>query len=194
MRRVPWWALASASAAPVLLIGGWTVAAARQPGSFDSVRDTISALAAHGARDRWLMTSALAGLGMCHVVTALGLRPAGVPGRLVHASGGVATVLVAAFPQPHNGSSPAHVIAAGAGFATLSIWPALAARRGAAVPVPLRPAAAAAATSVLLGLLGWFGVELATAGGLVGATERLVAGSQAVYPLVVVVLSRRGRQ
>lgn len=194
MRRVPWWALASASAAPVLLIGGWTVAAARQSGSFDPVRDTISALAAHGARDRWLMTTALAGLGVCHVVTALGLRPAAAPGRLVHAAGGVATVLVAVFPQPQDGSSPAHVAAAGAGFAALSIWPVLASRRGPSGPAPLRPAAAAAATAVLLGLLGWFGVELATAGSLIGASERVAAGSQAVYPLVVVVLSRRGRR
>ena len=46
----------SSAAAPVLLIGGWTVAAGRQRGGFDPVVETISALAAHGADDRWLMT------------------------------------------------------------------------------------------------------------------------------------------
>ena len=84
MRPIPWWALASAGAAPVLLVGGWTLADALQPPGYDPVRDTISALAALGATDRWVMTSALAGLGACHVVTALGLRPARPPrpGRL----------------------------------------------------------------------------------------------------------------
>ena len=47
-----------------------------QPPGYSPMRDTISALAALGARDRWLMTSALAGLGTSHIITALGLRPA----------------------------------------------------------------------------------------------------------------------
>ena len=74
-RGVPWWGLLSATAAPVLLIGGWTVAAAQQRGGLrPGRRARISALAAHGATDRWIMTAALAGLGVCHVVTALALR------------------------------------------------------------------------------------------------------------------------
>jgi len=64
---------------PVLMIGGWTVAAALQPGSFDQVTGTISALAGYAATDRWVMTLALAGVGICHVVTALALRPAAAP-------------------------------------------------------------------------------------------------------------------
>src|ERR1700719_1348053 len=110
VKRIPWWALVSSGAAPVLLIGGWTIAQARQPPGYSPVRDTISALAARGAADRWVMTSALAGLGACHVVTALGLRPARPGGRVVLAGGGVATVLVAAFPQPAHGNSVAHTI------------------------------------------------------------------------------------
>ncbi|MDQ3154878.1 MAG: DUF998 domain-containing protein, partial [Actinomycetota bacterium] len=90
MPSVPRWAVVSAAAAPVLLIGGWTLAATRQPAGFDSAVDTISALAAYGAADRWIMTAGLAGLGACHVVTALGLRSAALPGRLVLATGGVA--------------------------------------------------------------------------------------------------------
>src|SRR6266536_1028044 len=53
VRGVPWWGVLPAAAAPVLLAGGWTVAAALQPGSFNQIADTISALAAHGAADRW---------------------------------------------------------------------------------------------------------------------------------------------
>jgi hypothetical protein len=43
----------SSATAPVLLIGGWTEAARLQPPSFDPVADTVSALAAVGASDRW---------------------------------------------------------------------------------------------------------------------------------------------
>jgi len=76
VRGVPWWGLVSSAVAPVLLVGGWTVAAGLQPGSFNAVADTISSLAAEGAADRWVMTLALAGVGACHVVTGLALRPA----------------------------------------------------------------------------------------------------------------------
>jgi len=47
VRGVPWWGVLSAAGAPVLLVGGWTVAAALQPGSFSQVTSTISALAAY---------------------------------------------------------------------------------------------------------------------------------------------------
>ena len=46
MPRVPWWGLVSSVTAPVLLIGGWTVAAGVQPVPFDAVVRTISELAA----------------------------------------------------------------------------------------------------------------------------------------------------
>jgi hypothetical protein len=74
VRAVPWWGVISSAAAPVLLIGGWTVAAGLQPRSFNPVADTISALAAEDAADRWVMTFALLGLGACYVMTALALR------------------------------------------------------------------------------------------------------------------------
>ena len=45
VRDVPWWGLVSSAAAPVLLVGGWTLAAGLQPGSFDAVAGTISSLA-----------------------------------------------------------------------------------------------------------------------------------------------------
>ncbi len=178
----------SSAAAPVLLIGGWTLGAARQPPGFDSAVDTISALAAYGAADRWIMTVGLAGLGACHVVTALGLRPAALPGRLVLAAGGVATVLVAVFPQPDGGPATAPVAAPAVAFPALSVWPALASRRGQGV---LRPAVGMAVSSGLLGLLGWFFWELSSDGALVGLTERLLAGSQALWPLAAVLLARR---
>ena len=182
--NVPWWGLLSTAAAPVLLIGGWTVAAARQQGGFDSLERTISDLAALGADDRWLMTGALAGLGACHVTTAAALRDAAPAGRAVLAAGGVATVLVAAFPLPADESgSTAHTIVAGTAFLALAVWPALAGRRGA--PAVLRPGPSAVAAATLLGLVAWFGVELSSDEGGVGLAERVTAGAQALWPMAV---------
>ena len=79
MRDVPWWGVVSAVAAPVLLVGGLTVAAGLQP-RFNPVADTVSALAARGATDRWVMPLTFLLVGVCYLVTALALRPAGPPG------------------------------------------------------------------------------------------------------------------
>ena len=184
---MPRWAVLSAICAPVLLIGGWQLAAGRQPGGFDPVRQTISALAARGATDRWIMTTGLAGTGICHVITALGLRPVAGPGRLLLAIGGAATVALAALPQPVTGDSTAHVVAAAIVFPALSLWPALAWRRGANPG----PAVWLAAASGLLGLLGWFGFEFFGDGPQIGLSERALAGAQALWPLAAVLLVRR---
>jgi hypothetical membrane protein len=140
------------------------------------------------ADERWLMTSALLGLGACHVVTALGL-PAAVPGRVLLALGGVATMLVAAFPLPASGDSTAHATAATAAFVALAVWPAAAWRRDVPVPPALRPAVSIGAALVLLGLVGWFAVSLST-GGRTGLAERVAAGAEAVWPLLAVVSAR----
>jgi hypothetical membrane protein len=173
--------LLSAVLAPVFLVGGWTLAAHRQPPGYDGTRDTISALAGLGATDRWVMTAGLVGLGVCHLATALGLRGAATAGRVVLAVGGVAVLAVAAFPLPRTGSSSAHAVAALVAFGALTLWPALA-----RVPKGLP------ATLVLAALLAWFGVELFTDGAHVGLSERVLAAAQALWPLCVVVITRRG--
>ncbi len=194
MRGVPWWGLVSSAAAPVLLAGGWTVAAGLQPHSFNSVADTISSLAAEGATDRWVMTAALAGVGTCHVVTGLALKPAAPAGRLILMTGGVATVLVAANPEPAaGGGSLPHTVWAAIGFIALTAWPLAARKRGPLVPAALRPAVSAGAAGVLLGLLVWFGAELIGGGRQVGLAERALAGTQALWPLAVVLACRRSQ-
>ena len=186
MRRVAWWGVISAVAAPVLLIGGWTVAAGLQP-RFDPVTDTISALAAVGMTDRWVMTLTFLLVGVCYIVTALALRPARTPGRMILMAAAVAGILVAANPEHAGGfGSVPHFVWASIGFAGLTIWPAGAARRGTAVPWGLRPAVAAAAVAVMIALLAWFGAELIMAGGQVGLAERVLGGAQAAWPLTVV--------
>jgi hypothetical protein len=186
-KRVPGWAVLSSACAPVLLIGGWELAAARQPEGFDPVRETISALASRGATDAWLMTTALAGVGVCHTITAAGLVPAAVAGRALLAIGGVATVALAALPQPVTGDSVAHVATAAVALSMLSLWPALAWRGGG----QLRREVWWLAATGLLGLLGWFGIGYFTASPRIGLSERLLTAAQALWPLAAVLVARR---
>lgn len=167
------WVLVSAAAAPVALIGGWTLAQMRQSDGFNPMSDTISALAAEGADDAWIMTVGLFVLGTCHLATAAGLSEAAPAGRLLLALGGAATVVVASSPQPAAAHLPAAVVA----FVALALWPAFSAlpdRRG-----------GRAVTAVMLVLLAWLGLELG-GGDALGLSERVLAGLQSLWPLVVV--------
>jgi hypothetical membrane protein len=187
MRGVPWWGVVSSVLSPALLIGGWTLAAGLQPGSFDPVADTISSLAAEGEPDRWVMTLALAGVGACYVITGLALRPAASAGRLLLMAGGVATLLVAAFPETAGkGGSLPHTLWATVGFVAMALWPLAARMRGPSVPAWLRPGACAGVAAVLLALLVWFGAELIGGGRQVGLAERALAAAEALWPLAVV--------
>jgi uncharacterized protein DUF998 len=184
---VPWWGAVSSAAAPVLLVGGWTVAAELQQRSFNAVAGTVSALAAEGADDRWVMTLVFLAVGACYVMTGLALRPAASPGRLILLAGGVAGMLVAATPGAAGGGvSLPHALSAAVGFAALAAWPLGARRRGPSVPWGLRPAVSACAAGVLLGLLAWFGAELITGGRQAGLAERVLGAAQAAWPLAVV--------
>jgi hypothetical protein len=98
------------------------------------------------------------------------------------ATGGAATVAVAAFPQPATGDSPAHVAAAAVAFPALSLWPALAWRRGRS---PSR-AVSFGAASGLLALLGWFGLDFFTGAPRIGLSERALAAAQSLWPLAAV--------
>jgi hypothetical membrane protein len=192
VRDVPWWGVVSSAAAPVLLVGGWTVAARLQP-QFDPVADTVSALAALGATDRWVMTLTFLVVGGCYIVTAVALRPARTAGRLILIAGALAGMLVAANPERAGDPYPVpHIIWAVVGLAGLVTWPAGAWRAGSAVPWALRPAVAAAVVTVLLALVLWFGAELVLGSGQVGLAERIAGVAQAVWPLAVV-LSCRAR-
>src|SRR5665647_1654937 len=133
--RVPGWALVSAVAAPVSMIGGWILADSRQQ-SFDAVGETISALAASGATAPWIMSAALAGTGIAHLVTAAGLRPVPRAARALHALRGAAAAV---------------------GFGALALWPACAWVRGGSGV--LRPVVAAGVATSLVGLLALFVAE-----------------------------------
>ena len=183
----------SSAAAPVLLVSGWTAAASLQP-RFDPVTDTVSALAAQGATDRWVMTLTFLVVGGCYIVTALALRPAGPAGRLILIAGALGGMLVAANPEHPNDAYPVpHIIAASLGFAGLVTWPAGAWRRGPATPWGLRPAVAAVAVAVLAALVAWFAADLVLGLRQAGLAERVAGAAQALW-LLAVVLSCVWRQ
>ncbi|MFF3175049.1 DUF998 domain-containing protein [Streptomyces sp. NPDC057900] len=213
MRSVPWWVLFSSVCAPILLVGGWSVAAELQGPGYDPDSTTISILAADGAAGYWVMTSALLALGLCHMVTACGLRLAAPFGRVALAGGGLSAMLLALFPAPPSGGSFAHGVVVVVGFALLAMWPVLAVRRGAptvrrpaeratspvrraaaslgrTMPWGLRPMPSAGA-SVAMWLAGaWFLLALLTLGSA-GAAERVTTFAQSFWPLVVVVSCAR---
>jgi hypothetical membrane protein len=174
------------------MVAGWTVAAGLQPRSFNAVAEPVSALAAVGAADRWVMSLTFVAVGACVFATGLALRPAGTPGRLMLMAGAVAGMLVAAYPERPGVLFPVpHMICAAVGCAGVVAWPAGAWRRGSSVPWGLRPAVSAGAVAVLVVLVAWFGAELATGGGLAGLAERIFGAAQALWPLAVVVSCRR---
>lgn len=185
----PVWALVSSFGAMVSAVGGWTIAQAAQPDSFDPVRDTISALARHGLDHRWIMSLGLAGLGLAHLVTAAGLSALRPSSRIVLAAAGVATLLVVVFAQPFRGSSGAHIAAATTGFVLLVLWPATAATRRDDAPFVLRPPLGIAVSVVSAALL--IAVGLVPSTGPLGLLERILVFQQALWPFVVVVALRR---
>jgi hypothetical protein len=181
----------SSAAAPVLMVAGWSVASGLQPHPVNPVAEPVSALAAVGAADRWVMSLTFVVVGACVFVTGLALRPAGAPGRLILMAGAVAGMLVAANPEHPGTSYPVpHMICAAAGCAGVVAWPAGAWRRGHSVPWGLRPAVSAGAVAVLLALVAWFGAELITGGGLAGLAERFFGAGRALWPLAVVASCR----
>jgi hypothetical membrane protein len=166
------------------------LAATRQPPTYDPLTETLSALAAEGAVDRWIMTLAFAAIGLCYVLTAIALREPALPGRMALATGGVATILVAIFPEPSGGTSDRHGVVATIASSAIAVWPALATRRGPRVSWPLRPVASIAVSIVLIGLLVWFVHELQR-DTLVGLSERMAAGTEALWVAVAAVALRR---
>jgi hypothetical membrane protein len=186
VRTVPWWGVASAVVAPCALISGWSIAADLQPGSFDAISRSISALAAYGASDRWVMTLALIVVSGCNAITGLGLLPAARYGRILLVAGGIFGLVVAVSPQPMDGSSVRHEIAAGLSCAVMTAWPLFALRREPWAPFGLRPAPSIWATGVVTAILAWFCLEVVTGGDMIGLAERTLTGAQTIWALVVV--------
>ncbi|MEU8330811.1 DUF998 domain-containing protein [Micromonospora sp. NPDC048839] len=201
MRVVPTWVVATAAAAPVLLVAGWRVAESRQPAGYDPIRDTISELAGHDAADAWIMVTSLVLMGCCYLTVAAVLHAAGLPSRFLLAVGGVATIALVAFPRPTVGGSLSHGITATVAVLALALWPAGSALwlpRGHGTrhptrrdpPWAFRRAVGLSATGVLLALFGWCAFEV-TSGSRTGLAERVTAVAISLWPLLAVLSARR---
>ncbi|WP_329456099.1 DUF998 domain-containing protein [Streptomyces sp. NBC_01497] len=190
MRIVPWWIVLSAAAAPVVLVGGWSVAQVIQGPGYNPVTKSISLLGAYGAPGYWVLTASLLALGTCYLVTAAGLRGATRVGRAALGGGGVTPIALTLVPAPSNGGSFTHGTVATVGFVLLALWPVLAVGRGGdGVPWGLRPIPASVASGVMWICAAWFWVELHRDGTprMPGVAERVVTFSQAMWPLLVVI-------
>jgi hypothetical membrane protein len=185
MVRMPWWGVVSSVLAPILLIGGWTAAADLQPVPFDAMSRSISALASQGTPYRWLITVALLGVGACHVVTGLALRPAAEAGRIMLIFGGVSGMLIAANPQHIHSGSPVHEFFSFTGVGLMTLWPVAGMRLDHGAPPALQPQAVCSYALFTLGLVLWFTAELYH-GHELGLAERVVTADQSLWPLIVV--------
>lgn len=186
------WAVVSTALAPLAMISAWLVAETLQPPSYSPLGSSISGLAALGATDRWIVTSALFVVGACYFVTAACLPGLRQSARMALLITGLSGIGIAASPQPAHGSNPSHLVWTALGAVALALWPAFTASRAPSQPLILRPRAAAAITVVSLTLLIWLVAE--TQGGAVlGLAERLVTGLQMTWPLIVIVALRSRR-
>lgn len=191
MRR---WTPYSAVVGPLALVVAWLVAGLVQPATYSGVQQSISALAAHSASQRWIMTSGLYMIGVCQLLTAAGLRQLRVGPRLWLAAGGVAGLGVAFFPQPEHGptNTSAHIVFATVSVAILAAWPAVIGSRGLQRPHPFTTRTVVAVSVLFVALLAWVYVAGHGAGAL-GVAERVDTTIENLWPLVIVVVVRRAQ-
>ncbi len=178
------WAAVSTALAPLVMIAAWLVAEALQPPAYSSLSSSISGLAALGATDRWIVTSALFLVGVCYFVTAAGLPGLRLSARIVLVMAGLSSIGIADSPQPVHGSTPQHMVWTSLGAVAITVWPAFTVSRDPSPPLILQVRGAAVVTAIFLILLVWLVAETQH-GTVLGLAERLVTGVQMAWPLVV---------
>jgi hypothetical protein len=189
-RPVAAWVPVSAGLSPALLTIAWLIGDAVQPTSYSPVRQTVSVLAGHGATDRWIVTGAVYGIGVCHLATAAGLRALTLRARVGLVVAGLAAIGIAASPQPVSGSRAQHLIFTVIGALAITVWPALGAQRRAPASILVSARVSAAVSLGFLILLSWTVVE--TQGGAsLGLAERVSSAIQTGWPLAVTLSLRR---
>ena len=184
--RPGWTTLALAAAAPVVFVLGLLTAQAAQQGLPDPFSQSLSGLAGHAATSRWIMSGTLVLVGVLMVLVAGGLRPR-VPTAawVLLGTGGVMLIVAALSPQPVGGYSAVHMVSAGLSWLASTLWPL-----GLATSPRVAPRlrwSSAAATAVLVVLVGWFSAQLLTEGTWYGISQRIVVVAQLVWPVVAAV-------
>jgi hypothetical protein len=189
------WAVVSTALAPLVMTAAWLAAETLQPRSYSPLHSSISGLAALGATDRWIVTSALLFVGACYFVTAGCLPSLRRRARFVLLIAGISSIGIAVSPQPADGSSAMHLVWTCLGAAAITVWPAFTASRAPSPPLILRARSAVVITAVFLVLSAWLTAETQH-GSALGLTERLVSGIQITWPFIVAValLKAQGRQ
>ena len=179
-------AIYSAWLAPVLFIGGTTIAGLVSPG-YDPVRQTISELAAGDAPTRVLATVLFVLTGLCHLVTVTFARGIGLPGRITFLVGALASLGVAVFPLPSvAGRSAIHNTFATIGFLLLALWPVLGMRFRRDYPWLVQPGGSILGSALLTAVGLWFlAVWLTHSSPYIGVLERLAADAESLWPAIV---------
>jgi len=179
-----------ACALPVVVPVSWLLAGALQPRHYSPVRQTVSQLAGLAATDRWIVTSALYGVGLLYLVSACWLPALGTIARAGLVLAGVAALGVGIFPEPVHGESSVHAGFAALGALTLASWPMITAcQPNILAAIGLWPSMLAVVVSAGLFV---FAVIEARGGNALGLAERLT-GLQTCWPTVVAIaLHRKG--
>jgi Protein of unknown function (DUF998) len=180
--------VAIAALIPATLVTGWIAADAVQPARYSPVRQTVSVSAGYAGTHRWIMTAALAVVGLCYLVLAVtaSLAALGSYARLGLVVAGAAALGVAANPVPMHGTAVQHNVWTAIGAITITGWPLLVIRRrGCAVIWPQRLTAAIVVTAGFAVLSAWLAAE-ALSGTAVGLAERVSSSVQGAWPAVVV--------
>lgn len=178
------------SAAPILLIGGWTLAARLHHKAFDGRTETISALARRGAPRRQVMTSALIGTGICLIGSGVTLDNVSPSGRVLLVLGGAATTASALSPldEEHDEgfqgeSDVLHHALAGTALGLLGIWPAFGARADMSGSRLQSWVLSPWAAALPLGLVLAYAIEWSRGGRNAGLLERSAAAVEVLLPL-----------
>lgn len=185
---VRWPGLVGAIAAPTISILGQLIALMTWP-EYDPVKQTISELAAGDAPTQFWVELIFCGTGVGFLLTSVFTPAIAWGGRALLFIGGLAFFGVALYPLETMAaySSAGHRISAMVGFISLAAWPLLGMRRDKKFPAVLRPWGSIAATALMAICCFWFLAVWSTPElGYVGVTERLAAGVEALWPLVVV--------
>lgn len=188
--RYPWvhpMALVSSLGAIIIFSSATITAELITPG-YDTVRQTISELAAGDAPTRNFVTIAFVLTGVCHMLTAFFTPALGIAGRVALFTAGVCSQLVAAFPLPTvAGTSVEHRVSAMLFFVIMATWPLLSMRADRELPFLLRPWGAIASTTFIAVFCFIFlGVWSSPNQVAVGLWERVANDIEGIWPAVVV--------
>jgi hypothetical membrane protein len=192
--RLP--ALVGSIAAPLFSFVGQFIAILNFP-AYNPFAQTISELAAGDAPTQAWMTGVFCATGAASLLVAFYAPIISIAGRIFIFVSGLSFFGVAAFPLETMAapSGVGHRLSAIIGFILLAAWPLVSIRRDRSFPWVLRPTAAISATLVMAAFCFWFlAVWANTGSGYVGTMERIAAGLEGIWPMIVVIVVWRAQR